>query len=260
MKKYKSIGESKNIDKDISVIMPVCNEAESLQFLCGEVVNCIEELNMTYEMIFVDAGSRDNSFEVLCHLREMFKQMLVIKLKKQYGQSVALAAGIYYSRGGIVITMDADLQNNPKDISLFINKVKEGYDIVCGWRKTRQDPYLTKVLFSIIGNKILSRLSRIRVHDFSCTFKAFKKDAAKKIGNKLHSGLHRFIPLIARNFCFSICEIKISHRPRLYGKSKYSFFRVFKALIDYLILKIRGDSIKDVPKERLLLYIEKIII
>lgn len=141
----KSMDKNKISIKDLSIVIPVCDEAQNLEIICKEVVSVIEELGLSYEIIFVEDGSKDTSFNILCNLKRRFRQVVIVKHKRRCGQSRALSTGIHFSKGKIVITMDADLQNNPQDIPLFIDKIKEGYDLVCGWRKDRNDPYLTKV-------------------------------------------------------------------------------------------------------------------
>ena len=232
----RGLDKDKSGIKDLSVVIPVCDEAQNLEILCEEIISVIEKLGFSYEIIFVEDGSKDASFNILCKLKRMFKQVAVIKHKRRYGQSRALSTGIYFSKGKIVITMDSDLQNDPQDIPLFIDKIKEGYDMVCGWRENRKDPYLTKVFPSKAGNRVLSRLSGVKFHDFSCTFKAFQSNAAKKVAQKLHKGFHRFIPLLGKKMNFDICEIKISHKPRIYGISKYRFLKYIEALRSFFIL------------------------
>jgi len=246
--------------KDVSIVIPVHNEEENLKILCEKIHDTISGLKKTYNIVFVEDGSCDKSFEILLELKKTYNNLSLIKLKRRYGQSVAIAIGIHFSEGKTVITMDSDLQNDPQDIPILINKVSENCAIVCGWRKLRQDPYVTKVLLSKLGNKILSSLSGIEMHDFSCTFKAFNGNVAKIVGRKLCPGFHRFIPLIGKKLDFSICEIEVTHQKRLYGKSKYTPFRAFKALVDLIIILLRNGSYKDIPEENLLEYVEKTIL
>ena len=228
--------QNKSSSKDLSIVIPVCNEAQNLEILCKEIIFVIERLNLDYEIIFVEDGSKDDSFDILCKLKIKFRQVVIIKHKMRNGQSRALFTGIDFSTGKIVITMDADLQNDPEDIPLFIDKIKEGYDIVCSWRKMRKDPYLTMVLPSRIGNEILSTLSGAKFHDFSCTFKAFKNAAAKQIAKKLYTNFHVFIPLICKKMNLNIFEVEINHKPRIHGISKYCFFKYIEAFRVFFML------------------------
>ena len=244
--------------KDVSIVLPVCNEARNLEIICESIIAILGKLSLAYEIIFVEGGSSDGSLELLSNLKNKFSQLVIIELKKRYGQSIALCTGIYFSKGDIVITMDSDLQDAPQDLPKFIKETKKGYDIVCGWRRIRKDPGKARIYVSKIGNKILSKLSGIRVHDFTCTFKSYTREAAKRICLKLRPGLHRFIPLLARDLGLSICEIEIDHRRRTYGRSKYSLLKVFKALTDYLVLRMHSGLVRDVSEKKILGYIKAI--
>jgi dolichol-phosphate mannosyltransferase len=244
--------------KDVSVVLPVCNEAKNLETACDSITTTLKQLGLSYEIIFVEGGSRDGSFDILCDLKNKFDQLVVIGLKKRYGQSIALSVGIYLSKGEIIITMDSDLQNTPQDLPCFIKETKNGHDVVCGWRRIRRDPGRARIYISKIGNRALSGLSGIRMHDFTCTFKSYTREAAKQIGLKLHPGLHRFIPLIARQLGLSMLEIEIEHRSRTYGRSKYSLFKVFKAFLDYLVLRMHKGTVEDITEEKLLKYIKTV--
>lgn len=247
MEPYKTLEENSDINKDISIIVPVYNEASNLEILCNEIISVIQPLGLTYEIIFVDSKSQDGSYGTLRNLKEKIKYLVIIKLKKRFGQSAALSLGMHFAKGSIVIAMDSDLQNNPQDIPRFIEKIKDNYDIVCGWREKRKDSYLRRVFPSRVGNEILSRLSGVKIHDFSCTFKAFRAHTAKKIAKSLHKGFHRFIPLLAKNMNLNICEIKIEDRPRIYGRSKYGFSKFIHAfegvfILHFIYLSKRGKA------------------
>jgi len=222
---------------DITVVLPVHNEAMNLPVICRELYTVLKTVSKSYEIIFVDDGSSDNSFRVLLGLKESFPDFKVIKLKKKSGQSIAILIGMIFSKGQIVVTLDSDLQNNPDDLPGFIDRLNQGYDLVCGWRKSRKDSFLMRVLPSIAGNFIFSKLYGIRVHDFGCTFKAYKRRLVVKITGFLYNGTHRLIPFIAKHFGFSISEIEISHRPRIFGKSKYNLSRFLKAPVDFIVIK-----------------------
>ena len=220
---------------DLSLVIPVFNEAENLPILHTEIIKSCCKLGITFEIIFIDDGSLDNSFFVLKKIQREDPSVKLIKLRKNFGQTAALSAGFDQAQGEIVITMDADLQNDPIDIQRFIEKIHEGYDIVSGWRKQRKDKFFSRRLPSIIANWIISRITRVKLHDYGCTLKAFRKEIIKNI--KLYGELHRFIPAIASQMGVSIAEVKVNHRPRRFGKSKYSIFRFPRVILDLLTVK-----------------------
>ena len=220
---------------DLSLVVPVYNEAQSLLPLHREIVDSCSKLNNSYELIFVDDGSWDESFVVLKNIQKDDHKVKVIKLRKNFGQTAALSAGFDYARGDIIISLDADLQNDPKDFPLLIQKIQEGYDIVSGWRKKRKDRLLTRRLPSFVGNWLISFFTRIKLHDYGCMLKAFRKEVVKSI--RLYGEMHRFIPAIARNMGFLVTEVRVNHRPRLYGKSKYRSTRLIRVILDLLTVK-----------------------
>jgi glycosyltransferase involved in cell wall biosynthesis len=220
---------------DLSLVVPVYNEAQNLVPLHQEIIDSCSKLNSSYELIFVDDGSWDESFVVLKNIQKNDHKVKVIKLRKNFGQTAALSAGFDYARGDIIISLDADLQNDPKDFPLLIQKIQEGYDIVSGWRQKRKDRILTRRLPSFIGNWLISFFTRNKLHDYGCTLKAFRKEVVKSI--KLYGEMHRFIPAIARNMGFLVTEVKVNHRPRLHGKSKYRSTRFIRVILDLLTVK-----------------------
>jgi glycosyltransferase involved in cell wall biosynthesis len=220
---------------DLSLVVPVYNEAQNLVPLHQEIIDSCSKLNSSYELIFVDDGSWDESFVVLKNIQKNDHKVKVIKLRKNFGQTAALSAGFDYARGDIIISLDADLQNDPKDFPLLIQKIQEGYDIVSGWRQKRKDHILTRRLPSFIGNWLISFFTRNKLHDYGCTLKAFRKEVVKSI--KLYGEMHRFIPAIARNMGFLVTEVKVNHRPRLHGKSKYRSTRFIRVILDLLTVK-----------------------
>ncbi len=219
----------------LSLVIPVYNEAENLPILHEEITKSCIKLGITFEIIFIDDGSLDNSFFVLKKIQREDNSVKIIKLRKNFGQTAALSAGFDQARGEIVITMDADLQNDPIDIQRFIEKIHEGYDIVSGWRKKRKDKFFSRRLPSMIANWLISRITKVKLHDYGCTLKAFRKEIIKNI--KLYGELHRFIPAIASQMGVSIAEIKVNHRPRRFGKSNYSIFRFPRVILDLLTVK-----------------------
>lgn len=220
---------------DLSLVIPVFNEAENLTILHGEISKSCSNLGKTYEIIFIDDGSLDNSFFVLKKIQREDPTVKLIKLRKNFGQTAALTAGFDLAQGEIVITMDADLQNDPNDIQQFIEKIHEGYDIVSGWRKQRKDKFFSRRLPSMIANWLISFITRVKLHDYGCTLKAFRKEIIKNI--KLYGELHRFIPAIASQMGVSIAEVQVNHRARRFGKSKYSIFRFPRVILDLLTVK-----------------------
>lgn len=227
------MNEAKHLD--LSFVIPVYNEADNLPTLYSETIDSCSKLGKSYEIIFIDDGSCDESFIILKNIQKKDSKVKIIRLRKNFGQTAALAAGFDYAKGDIILTLDADLQNNPKDFGLLIKKIEEGYDIVSGWRQTRKDKFLTRRLPSAIANKLISFITGVKLHDYGCTLKAFRKDVIKNI--KLYGELHRFIPAIASNMGVSVTEVKVNYRSRLFGKSKYGFTRFIKVILDLLTVK-----------------------
>ncbi len=219
----------------LSLVIPVFNEAENLPILHADITESCSKLGKTYEIIFIDDGSSDNSFFVLKKIQSEDTAVKLIKLRKNFGQTAALSAGFDHAEGEIVITLDADLQNDPMDIHLFIEKINEGNDIVSGWRKQRKDKFFSRRLPSMIANWLISLITRVKLHDYGCTLKAFRKEIIKNI--QLYGELHRFIPAIASQMGVSITEVQVNHRARRFGKSKYSIFRFPRVILDLLTVK-----------------------
>ena len=220
---------------ELSLVIPVFNEAGNLAKLYSDTTEACLKQKKSFEIIFIDDGSWDESFIILKKIQKQDSRVKILKLRKNFGQTAALSAGFDYARGKIIITMDADLQNDPKDISLFIQKIEEGYDIVSGWRWKRKDKFFTRRLPSAIANWLISFITRIKLHDYGCSLKAFRRDVIKNIN--LYGEMHRFIPAIASTMGVSIAEIKVNHRPRIHGKSKYHFIRFIKVILDLLTVK-----------------------
>ena len=220
---------------DISVVVPVFNEEENLEELYRELAAALQKTGRTHEIILIDDGSTDSSWTTLKRLPQKDGRVKLIRLRRNFGQTAALAAGFDRARGEIIISLDADLQNDPSDIPLLVQKVEEGYDIVSGWRKSRKDKFLTRRVPSIIANRLISGLTGVRLHDFGCTLKAFRSEVIKNV--KLYGELHRFIPAIASQLGVEIAEVGVNHRPRKHGKSKYSIARLPKVILDLLTVK-----------------------
>ncbi len=215
--------------KEISLILPVYNEKESLKQLYEETVAVIDGLRLNCEIIFIDDGSKDGSLELLRDLESKDKRIGIIHLNRHLGKTLSLRYGFIQTKGDIIVTMDSDLQDDPKDIPRLIQKLKEGYGLVCGWRWQRKAGIFKSIL-SKIFNIIVSLITKIRLHDINCGIKAFKKEAIDKI--ELYSGLHRYIPVLVYIKGYKVTEVKVNSRPRIYGKSKYGIGRYIIAGID----------------------------
>ena len=216
------------MDELVSIVIPCYNEEESLQLLYDGIVANLEH---DYEILFIDDGSTDNSRAVIRQLHEKDERVHLIAFRKNFGKAATLQAGFHNCRGDIVITMDADLQDEPSEIGSFIQKIQEGYDVVSGWKVQRKDP-LEKRAPSKFFNKVVAALSGVKLHDFNCGFKAYRKEVVKSIS--LYGELHRFIPILADRKGFRIAEIGIQHNPRRFGKSKYGLERYFRGFFDSL--------------------------
>jgi glycosyltransferase involved in cell wall biosynthesis len=203
--------------------------------LHGEIAAAIKNRPEDHEIIFVDDGSSDNSLAELKKLRAGDPRVKIIQFRKNFGQSAAISAGFAMCRGDIVIAMDADLQNDPADIPLLVDKVAEGFDIVNGWRRDRHDKWLTRKVPSFFGNKLISWITGTRLHDYGCTLRGFKRDVVKNL--KLYGEMHRYIPAIASRMGIQSTEIAVNHRSRQFGKSKYGLGRTFRVVIDLISLK-----------------------
>jgi len=215
----------------LSIVIPVFNEEENLLLLTTELVEVLRTLNKSWEIIFIDDGSTDGSLRVLRELRELFPHIKVIKFKKNYGQTAAFDAGFKVAKGEIIITMDSDLQNDPHDIPKLLDKIAD-YDAVCGWRHKRNDP-LIKRISSRVANSVRNRLSGEAIVDVGCSLKAFRSEYVKKLN--LYNGMHRFFPTLIKMEGGRVIEVKVNHRPRKHGSSKYNIRnRILRSFIDLL--------------------------
>ena len=221
-----------DIKQLISIIIPVFNESESIGFLLDEVINVMSFHKYNFELIVVNDGSKDNTHQVLKQLTLKIKELSVISLRKNYGQTAAMSAGFDNSKGDIVITLDGDLQNDPNDIPKLISEINNGFDLVCGWRFDRKDKLINRKIPSKIANKLIAQVTGLKLHDYGCSLKAFKKEIIDDI--KLYGELHRFLPVLANIEGAKIKEIKVNHRIRQYGSSKYGIDRTFRVLMDLL--------------------------
>lgn len=220
---------------DISVVVPFLNEELNLQPLCEEIATNVDSLGKQYEIILVDDGSTDNGVQLLSTLRKKIPQIKVVQFRRNFGQTAAMVAGLDYATGDVVITMDADRQNDPADIPKLLEKINEGYDMVCGWRYDRQDTFLSRKLPSMLANRLISKITDVKLHDYGCTLKAMTKEVAKSI--TLYGEMHRFIPAVASQMGVKIAEVKVNHRARTEGESKYGISRTFRVVLDLITVK-----------------------
>src|SRR4051794_19736683 len=201
---------------ELSVVIPIMNEAPNLVDLHREITGCLEPWGRSYEVIIVDDGSTDGSFQVLSRIQASDARWRVIRLRRNFGQTAAFAAGFAHARGRLIITSDGDLQNDPRDIPLMVEMLETGpYDIVCGWRKDRKDPFVSRLVPSILANRLISWATGVRLHDYGCSLKVFRAEVVKPL--KLYGEMHRFLPAIASEQGVAIAEIAVNHRPRRHG-------------------------------------------
>ena len=219
----------------LSIVIPIFNEEENIALLYEELNSVLSSMSLDYEIIFVDDGSSDKSLAKIRAIQENDDSVLCISFRKNFGQTAAMSAGFDYATGEVIITMDGDLQNDPHDIPQLIQKIEEGYDVVTGWRHERKDAFVSRKLPSIIANKIISWTTKVSLHDYGCTLKAFRKEVIKNI--KLYGEMHRFIPAIASGMGISFTEIKVNHRPRRFGTSKYGIARTIRVILDLILVK-----------------------
>ena len=219
----------------ISVVIPVFNEETNLEPLHKELDSVLSSLNLPYEILAVDDGSSDKSFEKLQEIQRSDRHVRLIRFRRNFGQTAALSAGFKYARGQIVIPIDADGQNDPADIPRLLAKLNQGYDIVSGWRKDRKDNPVTRTMPSRIANWLIGRITGVCLHDYGCTLKAYRAESLKSI--RLYGEMHRFIPALARWGGEKVAEVVVNHRPRIRGKTKYGLSRIFKVLLDLITIK-----------------------
>jgi glycosyltransferase involved in cell wall biosynthesis len=216
----------------LSVVIPLFNEVENIPPLYEEVSAALDALGDSYEVIIVDDGSNDGSFVELRKIHERDPRWRVIRFRRNFGQTAGLMAGFEAARGEYVVTMDADLQNDPRDMGRLIKKADEGYDIVSGWRTERKEPFFSRRLPSMIANRLISRSTGVSLHDYGCTLKVYRSEVAKNI--RLYGELHRFIPAIASGLGVQLAEVPVNDRARRFGKSKYGIMRTFKVMLDLI--------------------------
>lgn len=220
---------------DLSVVIPIKNESPNLAELHRELSDSLGPWGGTYELIFIDDGSTDDSFQILSRLASADPHLRVIRFRRNFGQTPAFSAGFAVATGRVIVTSDGDRQNDPRDIPMLVKKLDEGFDIVCGWRKDRKDTFLTRRVPSIIANKLISRATGVDLHDYGCSLKAFRAEVVKPL--RLYGEMHRFIPAIASEMGVVVSEVVVNHRARVAGTSKYGLSRTIRVILDLLTVK-----------------------
>ncbi len=218
----------------VSVVIPLYNEEENVRELHGRLKAVLDAIGTDYEVLFIDDGSTDSTLSLLQDIQARDNRIIVLSLRRNFGQTAAFAAGFDYSRGDIIVTMDGDLQNDPNDVPKLIEMMKDN-DLVSGWRKKRKDPFLSRRLPSIMANWLISKVTGVNLHDYGCSLKAYKRDVIKNL--KLYGEMHRFIPAVASWYGVRIAEVETTHHPRLRGKSKYGISRTVKVVLDLITVK-----------------------
>ena len=221
-----------NSNVALSIVVPIYNEEESLPFLVNQLLEVLQPMEETFELVLVNDGSSDNSAEVIRKLSFDIPELVGVLLRKNYGQTAAMAAGFDISSGEIVVTLDGDLQNDPADIPLLVNKIRDGFDLVSGWRYRRQDAAISRKLPSKIANRLIGKVTGVRLNDYGCSLKAYRKEVLTDM--RLYGELHRFLPVLANIEGARITEVKVNHRARQFGSSKYGIDRTFRVLMDLL--------------------------
>jgi glycosyltransferase involved in cell wall biosynthesis len=220
---------------DVTLVVPIFNEAESIRLLHAELKKVLDETGRSYEIVAVDDGSQDDSFAILKELHEQDPHLKVIRFRRNFGQTAAFAAGFDYAQGDVIITIDADLQNDPADIPLLLAEMDKGYDVVSGWRQKRKEPFLTRRLPSMVANWLISQATGVHLHDYGCSLKAYRREVVK--GVQLYGELHRFIPALASWMGVSVAEIPVRDHARRFGQSKYGISRTIKVLLDLITVR-----------------------
>ncbi|MCC6932669.1 MAG: glycosyltransferase family 2 protein [Deltaproteobacteria bacterium] len=219
----------------VSIIVPLYNEEDNVQYLYDELCSVAAKLEDNVEFIFVNDGSRDKTLERMREITATDNRVTIVEFRRNFGQTAAMAAGFDYASGDIVALLDGDLQNDPAELPRMIAKLDEGYDMVAGWRKNRQDAFISRKIPSMLANRLISRITNVRLHDYGCSLKVMRGEVAKNIN--LYGEMHRFIPALAEEMGIKLAEMPVNHRPRLYGTSKYGISRTFRVILDLLTVK-----------------------
>ena len=221
--------------RDLSIVIPLLDEAPNLEQLYRELTEALVEFGLDYELLFIDDGSTDATFELLARFQASDARVRVIRFRRNFGQTAAFSAGFAQARGQTIVTIDGDLQNDPRDIPALVARLEQGYDIVCGWRRRRRDAWLTRRLPSTIANWIISRSTGVHLHDYGCSLKAFRAEVVKPL--KLYGEMHRFIPALASEIGVRVDELVVHHRARTCGHSKYGLSRTLRVILDLMTVK-----------------------
>jgi glycosyltransferase involved in cell wall biosynthesis len=223
------------VTPELSIVIPVRNEAPNIKPLYDELTNALVGYGRPYEILIIDDGSTDDSFEQLAALQARDPRLRVIRFRRNFGQTAAFAAGFAYARGRLVVTSDGDLQNDPRDIPVMVARIEQGHDVVCGWRRDRKDTFFTRRVPSIIANRLISWATGVSLHDYGCSLKVFRSEVVKPL--RLYGEMHRFLPAIASEIGVSIDEVVVNHRPRRAGQSNYGLSRTVRVLLDLATVK-----------------------
>ncbi len=230
-----SNNKSKENKIDLSIVIPIYNEKQSIDSLYKDLKSVLPKLGKSYEVILIDDGSMDGTYDELLKAHQKNKAYKIIKFRRNFGQTAAMKAGFDYSKGEVVITLDADLQNDPADIPEMLDKLNDGYDIVSGWRKHRKDNTLIRNFPSAVANRIISTLTGVYLHDYGCTLKAYRKEVIKNL--ELYGEMHRYIPALASWMGVKIAEIPVRHHSRKFGKAKYGISKTIRVILDIMVVK-----------------------
>lgn len=220
---------------DLSIVAPIFNEEESIPLLLAQIHQALDPTGLRFEVLLVDDGSSDRSFEVLREAASTDPALVVLRFRRNFGQTAALQAGLDAMRGKKVVLLDADLQNDPADIPCMLKKLDEGFDLVAGWRKDRKDPFLHRRLPSMVVNHIISMATKVKLHDYGCTLKAMTRDLAKEL--RLYGEMHRFIPAVANWIGVRVAEMPVNHRARQFGRTKYGIGRTLRVILDLITVR-----------------------
>ncbi len=220
---------------DISVVVPVYNENESVELLCRTLHETLSNMKSSYEIVLVDDGSTDGTFEKMAEIQRQTPHFRIIRFRRNFGQTAAMSAGFSHAKGNIIVTLDADLQNDPADIPRLLEHMTEDTDVVSGWRKNRRDPWLSRKLPSHLANALISWFTGVKLHDYGCTLKAYRRDIVKDI--RLYGEMHRFIPALAHWVGGRVKEVPVNHHPRRFGTSKYGMSRTIRVILDLMTVK-----------------------
>lgn len=222
----------------VSVIVPLLNERDNVVELIESIGSVMIQSDFSFELILVDDGSNDGTIDLLCELQKTKPYVRILQLRRNFGQTAAMAAGFDHARGEVIVPLDGDLQNDPADIPKMIQKLSEGFDVVSGWRRDRKDKLLTRKIPSQVANYLIGKITGVRLHDYGCTLKAYRRDTVQHM--KLYGEMHRFIPALAKWSGARVTEMVVNHRPRIHGKTKYGLTRTVKVILDLITVKFLG--------------------